>query len=138
LKSIYLGYDDNELGYRLRDPLKRRVNRCRNVIFNEEKMFKTIDKGVEVQKFVEIQKQLENQPPLEEDTTGNNEYSLQQNETEVQEEEEHEEQKNQQPLGENPPPNLSIRGSTSPHRPSQRYPPSEYILLTDEGEPACF
>jgi hypothetical protein len=45
---------------------------------------------------------------------------------------------NQQPLGEIPPQNLSIHRSTKPHRPSQRYPPSEYILLTDEGEPVCF
>jgi hypothetical protein len=28
--------------------------------------------------------------------------------------------------------------STRPHKPSQRYPPSNYILLTDEGEPNCF
>ena len=28
--------------------------------------------------------------------------------------------------------------SSRPHKPSQRYPPSNYILLTDEGEPHCF
>ena len=28
--------------------------------------------------------------------------------------------------------------SSRPHKPSQRYPPSNYILLTDEGEPNCF
>jgi hypothetical protein len=42
----------------------------------KKQMFKTIDKGVEVQKFVEIQEQQENQPPLQEDTVGNNEQSI--------------------------------------------------------------
>jgi hypothetical protein len=36
LKCIFLGYVDNELGYWLWDPLKRRVIRSRDVIFNEE------------------------------------------------------------------------------------------------------
>ena len=31
-----------------------------------------------------------------------------------------------------------MRRSTREHRPSTRYPSSEYILLTDEGEPECF
>jgi hypothetical protein len=86
-------------------------------------MFKTVDKGVEAQKFVEIQNQQENQPPLQEDNVGNNEQPLQQNENEEQQKEEHEEQQNQQALGEIPPQNLSICRSTTPHRPSQRYPP---------------
>ena len=47
----------------------------------------------------------------------------------------------QEPLQEiqsdNAPPQL-VRRSSRPHKPSQRYPPSNYILLTDEGEPNCF
>ena len=47
----------------------------------------------------------------------------------------------QEPLQEiqldNAPPQL-VRRSSRPHKPSQRYPPSNYILLTDEGEPSCF
>ena len=31
-----------------------------------------------------------------------------------------------------------VRRSTRECRPSTRYPSSEYILLTDEGEPECF
>ena len=31
-----------------------------------------------------------------------------------------------------------MRRSTRKRRPSTRYPSSEYILLTDEGEPECF
>jgi len=81
LKCIFLGYVDNELGCRLWYPLKRRVIRSGDVIFNEEQMFKITDKGVETRKFVEIQGQQENQPPLQEDI---NEQPLQQNENEEQ------------------------------------------------------
>ena len=52
-----------------------------------------------------------------------------------------EEEALQQPLQEIQPENIPpqpIRRSTRPHKPSQRYPPSNYILLTDEGEPHCF
>ena len=47
----------------------------------------------------------------------------------------------QQPLQEIQPENIPpklVRRSTRPHKPSQRYPPSKYILLTHEGEPHCF
>ena len=100
-------------------------------------MFKTTDKGVEMQKFVEIQGKQENQPPLQEATVRNNEQPPRENEN-VEREEEHDEQQNRQPLREIPLQNSSIRRPTRPHRPSQRYPRSQYILLTDEGEPSCF
>ena len=84
LKRIFLGYVDNKLGYGLWDPLKRRVIRSRDVIFNEEQIFKITDKGVETQKFVEIQGKQENHPILQEDI---NEQPLQQNEKEKEHEE---------------------------------------------------
>ena len=47
----------------------------------------------------------------------------------------------QEPLQEiqpdNAPPQL-VRRSSKPHKPSQRYPPSNCILLTDEGESNYF
>ena len=47
----------------------------------------------------------------------------------------------QEPLQEiqldNAPPQL-VRRSFRSHKPSLWYPPSNYILLTDEGEPNCF
>ena len=59
----------------------------------------------------------------------------------VEDNEQQEEEILQQPLEEvqpeNTPPQLVCR-STRPHKTSQRYPPSYYILLTDEGEPNCF
>ena len=88
-KCIFLEYVDNDIGYQLWDPLKRRVIGSRDVIFNEEQMFKITDKGVEMHKFVEIQGKQENQPPLKEFI---NEHPLQQNENEDQQQEKNEEQ----------------------------------------------
>lgn len=133
LKCIFLGYADNELGYRLWDPIKRRIIRSRDVIFNEGQMFKNTDKSVEMQKFVEIigqqEAQQENMPPLQEATAGNNNQPLRHNGNEEQQEVE----TVQEPLQEIP-----VRRSTRPQKVSQRYPLSNYILLTDEGEPSCF
>ena len=33
---------------------------------------------------------------------------------------------------------LELRRSTSEQRPSTRYPPHEYVMLIDGGEPKCF
>ena len=59
----------------------------------------------------------------------------------VEDNEQQEEEILQQPLQEvqpeNTPPQLVCR-STRSLKPSQRYPPSNYILLIDEGEPNCF
>jgi len=59
----------------------------------------------------------------------------------VENDEQQEEGILQEPLQEiqpdNAPPQL-VRRSSRPHKPSQRYPPSNYILLTYEGESNCF
>jgi hypothetical protein len=59
----------------------------------------------------------------------------------MEDDEQQEEEIVQHPLQEfqpeNEPPQLA-RGSTRPHKPSQKYPLSNYILLTNKGEPVCF
>lgn len=60
LKIVFLEYVDNELGYQLWEPLKRRIIRSRDVVFNERNMFKIVDKGAKTQKIVQIQEQQEN------------------------------------------------------------------------------
>ena len=74
---------------------------------------------------------------------------MQENEQKIQEHEEQQVENDkqqeegifQEPLQEiqldNAPPQL-VHRSFRPHKPSQRYPPSNYILLSDEGEPNCF
>eukprot|EP00253_Pinus_taeda_P023266 PITA_23266 len=106
IKCIFLGYANEDFGYRLWDPVKHKIIRSRDVIFNESEMFKRTEHE---EQQVENDEQKEGilQEPL------------------------HEIQPN------NAPPQL-VHKSSRPHKPSQRYPPSNYILLIDEGEPNCF
>ena len=71
-----------------------------------------------------------------------NEHQIQEHqEQQVENDEQQEEGILQEPLRviqpDNAPPQL-VRRSSRPHKPSQRYPPSNYILLSDEGELNCF
>ena len=58
-------------------------------------------------------------------------------ETDAQEEEENMRQPLQEVQPENTPRQL-VHRSMRTYKPSKRYPPSDYILLTNEGEPECF
>ena len=40
IKCIFLGYADEDFGYRLWDPVKHKIIRSRDVIFNELEIFK--------------------------------------------------------------------------------------------------
>ena len=53
MKCIFLGYVDGEFGYRLWDPVKHKVIRSRDVIFNELQMFKKFAGDIEVKKIVD-------------------------------------------------------------------------------------
>ena len=146
MRCIFLGYADSEFGYRLWDPVNNKVIRSRDVIFNELEMYKRHTGNMEVKKianrFVEQQ---ENIPPLQEENYEQHAESGGQqagnNGQQVDNGGQQEEGILQQPLQEvqveNIPPEL-VRRSNRPHKPSQRYPPSNYVLLTDDGEPSCF
>jgi len=94
-------------------------------------MFKRTIGELEVKKVIDrFEEQQEKIPPIQE------------NEQQIQEHEEQQEEGIlQEPLEEiqpdNAPPQL-VHRSSRPHKPSQRYPPSNYILFTDEGEPNFF
>jgi len=65
MKCIFLGYADENLGYRLRDPVKHKIIRNRDVILNESEMFKRIVGELEVKKFIDrFEEQQENVPPI--------------------------------------------------------------------------
>ena len=138
MKCIFLGYADEDFGYRLWDPVKHKIIRSRDVIFNESEMFKRTVGELEVKKVIDrFEEQQENIPPMQE----NGQQIQEQKGQQVENDEQQEEGILQEPLQEiqpdNAPPQL-VRRSSRPHKPSQRYPPSNYILLTDEGEPNCF
>ena len=117
MKCIFLGYADEDFGYRLWDPLKHKIIRSMDVIFNESEMFKRTVGELEVKKFIDkFEEQQENIPPIQE------------NEQQIQEHEEQQVENNEQqeegillePLQEiqpdNAPPQL-VRRYSRPHKP---------------------
>ena len=141
----FLGYVDGEFGYRWWDPVKSKVIRSRDVIFNELEMFKKPICDMKVKKLTDwFVEQEENIRALQENNGQQAENGGQPAEDDGQAAENYgqrEVEALQQPLQEIQPENIppqSVHRSTRPHKPSQRYSPSNYILLIDEGEPHYF
>ena len=116
-KCVFVGYGGDEFGYRFWDYENRKIIRSRDVIFNENVMYKdrSIAKSssssteAETKEFVEF-----------EEISGNN---VQISPEAVQEE----------------PGTPALRRSSIIPKPIQRYSPSlHYLLLSDSGEPECY
>ena len=116
-KCVFVGYGDDEFGYRFWDYENRKIIRSRDVVFNENVMYK--DRSIaesssssteaETKEFVEF-----------EEISGND---VQISPEAVQEE----------------PGTPALRRSSRIPKPIQRYSPSlHYLLLSDSGEPECY
>ena len=116
-KCVFVGYGGDEFGYRFWDYENRKIIRSRDVIFNENVMYK--DRSIaesssssteaETKEFVEF-----------EEISGND---VQISPEAVQEE----------------PGTPALRRSSRIPKPIQRYSPSlHYLLLSDSGEPECY
>ena len=116
-KCVFVGYGGDEFGYRFWDYENRKIIRSRDVIFNENVMYK--DRSIaesssssteaETKEFVEFK-----------EISGND---VQISPEAVQEE----------------PGTPALRRSSGIPKPIQRYSPSlHYLLLSDSGEPECY
>ena len=116
-KCVFVGYGDDEFGYRFWDYENRKIIRSIDVIFNENVMYK--DRSIaesssssteaETKEFVEF-----------EEISGND---VQISPEAVQEE----------------PGTPALRRSSRIPKPIQRYSPSlHYLLMSDSGEPECY
>ena len=116
-KCVFVGYGGDDFGYRFWDYENRKIIRSRDVIFNENVMYK--DRSIaesssssteaETKEFVEF-----------EEISGND---VQISPEAVQEE----------------PGTPALRRSSRIPKPIQRYSPSlHYLLLSDSGEPECY
>ncbi|WVZ16376.1 hypothetical protein V8G54_009358 [Vigna mungo] len=125
-KCTFIGYGEDEFGYRLWDNENQKMIRSRDVIFNEKVMYKdrnnTCNNNLEQSRpvYVEMDDVIET-PVIE---TPQSEESCENNDNE-----------------ELDAPELSIpapilRRSSRPHVPNRKY--LNYILLTDEGEPESY
>ena len=116
-KCVFVGYGGDEFGYRFWDYENRKIIRSKDVIFNENVMYKDMSIAesssssteAETKEFVEF-----------EEISGND---VQISPEAVQEE----------------PGTPALRRSSRIPKPIQRYSPSlHYLLLSDSGEPECY
>ncbi|RVW67125.1 Retrovirus-related Pol polyprotein from transposon TNT 1-94 [Vitis vinifera] len=122
---FFIGYGDEKFGYRFWDEQNRKIIRSRNVIFNEQVMYK--DRSTVTSDVTEIDQKKSEFVNLDELT-----------ESTVQKggEEDKENVNSQVDLST---PVAEVRRSSRNIRPPQRYSPVlNYLLLTDGGEPECY
>ncbi|KFK32108.1 hypothetical protein AALP_AA6G199700 [Arabis alpina] len=138
-QCVFIGYGLVEFGYRFYDPVTKKLIRSRDVVFMEDQTIKDIDKsGKPAQRYeclidsevvpsTSVHGQVESEvhvdtpsadAPAHDESIGD-----------------HGDDHGETPTTENPP---IVRRSQRGLIPSTRYDPSEYMLLTDGGEPESF
>jgi len=134
IPCILVGCGDEEFCYRLWDPEKRRIIRSRDVVFHEQETMSNSAIPKKPKRYGKVNLTLTTPPirvaieggDLNEDPRVDGEPVIEYgNDDEDVEDEEQS-------------PTYQLRRSNRDHQPSTRYPSSEYILITNEGEPKSF
>ncbi|KAI5315215.1 hypothetical protein L3X38_044391 [Prunus dulcis] len=155
-ECIFVGYGNEEFGYRLWDPVARKILRSRDVVFFEDQNIEDIRRGDKPNNPREYPVNLDPVPSPLEHNDGQDEF----NDTDdpasdpiINEpvdddmsddyttdgiiddvaDERLDVQADEEPATE-----LQPRRSTRVRRPLSRYSPDDYVLLTDWGEPECY
>ncbi|GKV50247.1 hypothetical protein SLEP1_g56959 [Rubroshorea leprosula] len=132
---VFLGYGDEEYGYRLWDLKNRKLMRTRDVVFIENETVEDLKKQDDSEHTQEIPDSDYCTPSTPKPSVMKDDHS-EVDEQQVQEpvvehfveEETHQEEQVQ------PPQQPQVRRSTRLHQPSRKYSTGEYVLLTDKGE----
>ena len=138
---IFLGYGHEEFGYRLWDPLSRKIVRSRDVVFLEDQLVDDGDKVEKSSSSAEIPIRID--PVVPPTVFANHEGELQEGDGVIENEDDPivdnveptEQVDGELPL---PPYEPPLRRSTREPQPSTRYPPNEYVMLTNVGEPETY
>ncbi|GFS33196.1 hypothetical protein Acr_00g0026970 [Actinidia rufa] len=149
MKCVFVGYGLDEFGYRFFDPINRKLIRSRDVIFMEDHTIEDIDKAEKGVPTSENEEMVDVDPvpivpiptvaddvPIENqgmDLHVDNPNDLIDVKTNVDNNVELENENIEESIVANEP-----RRSTRDRRHSTRYPPNEYVCLTDGGEPESF
>ncbi|GKV14795.1 hypothetical protein SLEP1_g25613 [Rubroshorea leprosula] len=143
IPCIFVGYGDEEFGYRLWDPEKKKTVRSRDVVFHEHEKINDLKEDKATRSSGEGVEDLTPTKTPSRKITNEEEVQAPEDETEEPTIEEEEasvdrgnDEQGEQPLPQEEEPQL--RRSTREHKPSARYSSSDYILITEEGEPENF
>ena len=134
---IFMGYGREEFGYRLWDPIARKIVRSRDVIFLEEETSEDVERGEKEKIPAASPINLE---PISPSKTHENDEEVVPHEPQGtldqgEQEDEHLEQEEQVEEEQSQP---QLRRSTRDRKTSTRYSPNEYVMLSDGGEPECY
>ena len=130
-QCIFLGYGHEEFGYRLYDPVDKKVVRSRDVVFLEDQTIEDIDKLESAESSTNDLVDLNPlDPPIvhdinEEVQTPHDDGAEDDVEPEIEGEHPHQESLSQTPL----------RRSIREKQPSRKYSSNEYVMISDQGEP---
>jgi transposase InsO family protein len=141
-QCIFMGYGHEEFGYRLWDPVNKKIIRSRDVVFFEDQTIEDLDQkkeeslnkycvdlGPVVPTYVMHDEHTGDVQEEHVDTVGENGEPTIDN----VESEEHLEQASSEPTTE-----TQLRRSTRDRQPSRKYSANEYVLLSDRGEPESY
>lgn len=142
-QCIFIGYGlDGEFGYRLYDPVQKKLVRSRDVVFIEDQTIDDIDKTEKVDSqgsgdLIDVNPvPLDSSPdPIQDDVHGDvsgDHQTIGDFDTPM------DDVVNDQQQAPIAPPAVPLRRSSRDRRSSVRYSPDEYVLLTDGGEPECY
>ncbi|GAA0155869.1 hypothetical protein LIER_13497 [Lithospermum erythrorhizon] len=153
-QCVYLSYGDDKFGYKLYDPVMKKVVRSRDVVFFEDQSIKDFDKEAQIdlgdRGLVELDSDDEDEttstPNMSNGAAelgvGNNIVVDDVIEEDRSKEEFHVFEQVARDLSsvERVETRPAVRVSTRAQVPSSRYmvAPHEYVLFTDEGEPICY
>ena len=133
-QCIFLGYPQEDFGYRLWDPVEKKIIRSRDVVFFEDQTTVDFEKS-DKPKSPSIPANLDPVPlPMINDEYGGDvegNHEMVDNDT-------HEPEQQEEIVIPETAEEQHLRRTTRVRRPSSKYPSEEYVTLTDEGEPQCF
>jgi hypothetical protein len=139
---VFLGYGQDEFGYRLYDPVQKKLVRSRDVIFMEDQTLKDVEKEDTSPQHNDDLVDLDPVSPKHVDThNGDGVQNDEQDGTDDIDAPEHldtDEDFHPELAVPNIPTFVPLRRSTRDRHPSTRYSADEYVLLTDGGEPECY
>lgn len=140
-QCIFVGYGLDKFGYRFYDPVEKKLIRSRDVVFVENQTIEDIQKAEATISHGDYDLVDLDLPPLTTTPTPVDQVQGDENEGDVPEVDDPVDDENGDDaveLNNHDPPEVQPRRSTRDRHPSAKYPSSEYVLLTDGGEPESF